>query len=40
MNTIFSYNVNAKHSTKDLKEYHKNTIFPLLNVVLGEKDLL
>ena len=37
MNTIFSYNINAKYSTKDLKRYHNNLNFSLLDVFLGKK---
>ena len=37
MNTIFSYNVNANYSTKDLKGGHNNINFSLLNVYLDEK---
>ena len=37
MNTIFSYNVNAKYSTQDLKGYHNNMNFSLLDVFLNEK---
>ena len=38
MNTIFSYNVNAKYSTKDLKGGHSNINFSLLNIYLDEKE--
>ena len=37
MNTIFSYNANAKYSTKDLKGRHNNINFSLLYVYLDEK---
>ena len=37
MNTIFSYNVNAKYSTKDLKGGHNNINFSLLDIYLDEK---
>ena len=37
MNTIFSYNVNAKYSTKDLKGGHNNINFPLRDIYLDEK---
>ena len=34
---IFSYNANAKYSTKDLKSGHNNINFSLLNIYLHEK---
>ena len=37
MNTIFSYNANAKYSTKDLKGGHNNIDFSLLDIYLDEK---
>ena len=37
MNTIFSYNANAKYSTKDLKGGHNNINFSLLDIYLNEK---
>ena len=37
MNTIFSYNVNAKYSTKDLKGGYNSNNFSLLDVYLDEK---
>ena len=37
MNTIFSYNANAKYMTKDLKSGHNNINFSLLDVYLDEK---
>ena len=37
MNTIFSYNTNAKYSTKDLKGEHNNINFSLLDIYLDEK---
>ena len=37
MNTIFSYNANAKYSTKDLKGGHNNINFSLLDIYLDEK---
>ena len=38
MNTIFSYNANAKYSsTKDLKGGHNNLNFSLLDTYLDEK---
>ena len=37
MNTIFSYNRNAKYSTKDLKGGHNSTNFSLLDIYLDEK---
>ena len=37
MNTIFSYNANAKYSTKDLKGKRNNNNFPLLHAYLDEK---
>ena len=37
MNTIFSYNANAKYSTKDLKGRYKNINFSLLDIYLDEK---
>ena len=37
MNTIFSYNTNAKYSTKDLKGGNDNINFSLLDVYLDEK---
>ena len=37
MNMIFSYNANAKYSTKDLKVGHNNIIFSLLDIYLDEK---
>ena len=37
MNTIFSYNRNAKYSTKDLKSGNNSTNFSLLDVYLGKK---
>ena len=37
MNTIFSYNVNAKYSTKDLKGGNNNINFLLLDIYLDEK---
>ena len=37
MNTTFSYNTNAKYSTKDLKGGHSNINFSLLDVYLDEK---
>ena len=39
MNTIFSYNANAKYLTKDLKGGHSNANFSLLNIYLNEKGL-
>ena len=36
MNTIFSYNTNAKYSTKDLKGEHNNINFSLLDIYLDE----
>ena len=36
MNTIFSYNDNAKYSTKDLKGGHNNINFSLLDIYLNE----
>ena len=39
MKTIFSYNANAKYSTKDLKGGHKNINFSLLDIYLDEKGL-
>ena len=36
MNTIFSYNDNAKYSTKDLKGGHNNN-FSLLDIYLDER---
>ena len=38
MNTIFSYNANAKHSTKDLKGGRNNINFSLLDIYLNEKE--
>ena len=37
MNTTFSYNANAKYSTKDLKSGHNNVNFSLLDIYLDEK---
>ena len=37
MSTIFKYNANAKHSTKDLKGGYNSNNFSLLDVYLGEK---
>ena len=37
MNTIFSYNANAKYSTKDLKGGYNNINFSLLDIYLDEK---
>ena len=37
MNTIFSYNANAKYSTKDLKGGFNNINFSLLDIYLDEK---
>ena len=37
MNTIISYNANAKYSTKDLKGGYNNINFSLLNMYLDEK---
>ena len=37
MNTIFSYNANAKYSTKDLKGGHDSINFSLLDIYLDEK---
>ena len=37
MNTIFSYNANAKYSTKDLKGGHNSINFSLLDIYLAEK---
>ena len=37
MNTIFSYNANAKYLTKDLKSGHNNINFSLLDIYLDEK---
>ena len=37
MNTIFSYNVNAKYSTKDLKGGYNSINFSLLDIYLDEK---
>ena len=37
MNTIFSYNTNAKYSTKDLKSGHNNTNLSLLDIYFDEK---
>ena len=37
MNTIFSYNANAKYSTKDLKGRYNNINFSLLDIYLDEK---
>ena len=37
MNPIFSYNSNAKYSTKDLKGWYNSTNFSLLDVYLDEK---
>ena len=37
MNTIFSYNANAKNSTKDLKGGYNSNNFSLLDVYLDEK---
>ena len=37
MNTIFSYNANAKYSTKDLKGGHNTISFLLLDIYLAEK---
>ena len=37
MNTIFSYNGNAKYSIKDLKGGHNNINFSLLDIYLDEK---
>ena len=37
MNTIFSYDANAKYLTKDLKGGHNNISFSLLDVYLQEK---
>ena len=38
MNTIFSYNTNAKYSIKGLKGGHNNINFSLLNIYLDEKE--
>ena len=37
MNTIFSYNANAKYSAKDLKGGHNRNNFPLLDIYVDEK---
>ena len=37
MNTIFSYNTNAKYSTKNLKGGYNNINFSLLGIYLDEK---
>ena len=37
MNAIFSYNYNAKYSTKDLKGGHNSINFSLLDIYLDEK---
>ena len=37
MNTIFKYNTNAKHSTKDLRGNYNSNSFSLLNIYLDEK---
>ena len=37
MNTIFSYDTNAKYSTKDLKGGYNSNNFSLLDVYLDEK---
>ena len=37
MNTTFSYNVNAKYFTNDLKGGHNSINFSLLNIYLDEK---
>ena len=37
MNTIFSYNINAKYSAKDLKGGHNNINFSFLDIYLDEK---
>ena len=37
MNTIFSYNANAKNSTKDLKGGYNSNNFSLLDVYLDKK---
>ena len=37
MNTIFSYNVNAKYSTKDLKGGYNKIKFSLMDIYLDEK---
>ena len=37
MNRIFRYNTNAKYSTKDLQDGHKNIIFLLLDIDLDQK---
>ena len=37
MNTIFSYDANAKYSTKDLKGEYHNINFSLLDIYLDEK---
>ena len=36
MNTVFKYNANANHSTKDLKGGYNSNIFSLLDVYLDE----
>ena len=36
MNTIFSYNTNAKYSAKDLKGGYNNINFSLLDIYLDE----
>ena len=38
MNTIFSYNPNAKYSTKDLKSGYNNIKFLLPVIYLDEKE--
>lgn len=37
LNSIFKYNGNAKHSTKDLKRGYTAKVFRVLNVYLNEK---
>ena len=38
MNTIFTYNSDAKYSAKDLKGGYNSNNFSLLDVYLDEKD--
>ena len=38
MDTILSYDANAKYSTKDLKGGHDNINFSLLDIYLHEKE--